>query len=385
MSTTATTTTAAGDPAGLRAVAFYLPQFHRVAENDAWWGEGFTEWTNVRKAVPLYPGHDQPVAPGALGYYDLTDPAARGAQADLARRHGVEAFCYWHYWFGDGRRILEGPFDAVVASGEPDLPFCLCWANQSWTGIWHGAPGRVLMEQRYPGPEDHRAHFEAILPAFRDPRYLRVGGRPVFAIYAPNDLPDPDAVVALWRGFAEGAGLPGLYLVGMGTDHANPALRAFDRTLTAGPGDFLSQRPLSTAARVARRVAGSRAGDALGGGLRRRMMAPINHPYREVVEHALAAPAAAGPRAAPCVLPGWDNTPRSGRRGVVFTGATPALFERYARRGAELAMRAPPGERLMFVKAWNEWAEGNVLEPTERDGEAYLEALDRVVRDNPGA
>lgn len=270
----------------------------------------------------------------------------------------------------------------VLASGEPDLPFCLCWANQSWTGVWHGAPGRVLMEQTYPGREDHRAHFEALLPAFLDPRHVTVGGRPLFAIYTPSLLPDPEGTLRLWRGFAEAAGLPGLYLVGMSNNPADPSLRHFDRVMPSGPGDFLEPRPLSLVARLLRRAAASNLGDHLGHSIRKRMMAPINYPYAEVVDHGLDMAEGIGPRAIPCVVPGWDNTPRSGRRGVVFTGSTPALFERYLRRGAAVAMRSPPGERLLFVKAWNEWAEGNVIEPTAADGTAYLEAVGRVVGDN---
>ena len=151
-----------------RAIALYLPQFHPIPENDAWWGSGFTEWTNTAKARPLFAGHHQPHVPADLGFYDLRLPETREAQAALARRYGIEGFCYYHYWFA-GRRILERPFDEVLASGKPDFPFCLCWANESWTGIWHGAPGRILIEQTYPGPADHAAHFSALRPRLRRP------------------------------------------------------------------------------------------------------------------------------------------------------------------------------------------------------------------------
>lgn len=170
-----------------RLIAYYLPQYHPIPENDAWWGDGFTEWTNVRRAKPLFKGHQQPVQPGKLGYYDLRDPAAREAQAELARGAGIEGFCYWHYWFG-GKQLLERPFNEVLASGKPDFPFCLAWANASWTGIWYGEPERILMEQTYPGVEDHIEHFNVLLPAFRDPRYLRVDSRPIFFVFQPANL-----------------------------------------------------------------------------------------------------------------------------------------------------------------------------------------------------
>ena len=177
-----------------RAVAFYLPQFFPIPENDQWWGPGFTEWTNTAKARPLFRGHVQPTLPADLGFYDLRVAETRQAQSDLARDYGVEAFVYWHYWFGEGDRILERPFREVLESGAPEVSFCLAWANQSWTGIWHDAGDKVLKHQRYPGPEDDQRHFDAILPAFRDERYLRVDGKPVFYVFRPEELPDARGV-----------------------------------------------------------------------------------------------------------------------------------------------------------------------------------------------
>ena len=171
-----------------RAVAFYLPQYFPIPENDEWWGPGFTEWTNTAKARPLFPGHRQPTLPSELGFYDLRVAETRQAQSELAQEHGVEAFAYWHYWFGNGDRILERPFAEVLASGKPGISFCLAWANQTWTGIWHGAKDRILKQQTYPGPEDEQRHFDTVLPAFRDERYLRVDGKPVFYVFRPEEL-----------------------------------------------------------------------------------------------------------------------------------------------------------------------------------------------------
>ena len=198
----------------VRIVALYLPQFHPIAENDQWWEPGFTEWTNVAKARPRFPGHYQPRLPGELGFYDLRVPETREAQAALAKAHGIEGFCYWHYWFGNGRRLLERPFTEVLRSGTPDLSFCLAWANGTWTGIWHGAPDRILIEQTYPGESDERAHFEVVAEAFEDPRYLRVDGRPVFYIYDPSALPDPQNFLDRWRNWAHDRGLGGVFFIG---------------------------------------------------------------------------------------------------------------------------------------------------------------------------
>lgn len=360
------------------AIAFYLPQFHQIPENDQWWGSGFTEWTNVRKAIPLFPGHAQPHIPTDLGYYDLTDAKARQEQSDLALAAGIEAFCYWHYWFGNGRRILEEPFQRVLEAGAPELPFCLCWANQSWTGVWHGAPNRLLIEQTYPGEEDYEAHFRVVLEAFRDPRYLRVDGKPVFVVYEPEELPDSTAFVALWRRLAIEAGLPGLHLIGMGNDPVSSALVPFDAALMNAPGDFLRRRELNGLQRVARRVAASKAGRIFPNALRAKMGAPRIFQYDEVVEDAFSD-LPEGPRYYPCIIPGWDNTPRSGRRGLVIRGASAALFRAYLERAVERVSKNPPGRRLVFIKAWNEWAEGNYLEPDTFQGDTNLREVKRLL------
>jgi lipopolysaccharide biosynthesis protein len=165
-----------------RIIALYLPQYHPIPENDAWWGKGFTEWTNTAKARPLFRGHYQPHVPADLGFYDLRVPETRLAQATMAREYGIEGFCYYHYWFA-GTRLIERPFNEVLASGQPDFPFCLCWANQTWTGAWHGLMNQILIEQTYPGTDDHRRHFDTLLPAFLDRRYMTVDGKPIFVFF----------------------------------------------------------------------------------------------------------------------------------------------------------------------------------------------------------
>ncbi|MQR99859.1 glycosyltransferase WbsX family protein [Gluconobacter aidae] len=365
--------------AEVRKIAFYLPQFHRIHENDMWWGEGFTEWTNVRKARPLFKGHVQPILPRELGYYDLLDEQVYTAQAQMAQNHGIEGFCYWHYWFGNGKRILEKPFNKVLETGKPDFPFCLCWANQSWTGVWHGAPGRVLMEQTYNGAADMRAHFAFLAQAFRDPRYITFNKRPVFPIYGVRDLPDPPAYIMALRNLAIEHGFPGLHIIGMANSDTDKLLTCCDQVMPFGPGDYLEHRRLGVLKRVLRRLACTSQADCLPDVVRKAMNAPIHYSFQDVVNQAFKD-LPASPNYIPCVTTGWDNTPRSQRRGVVFEGYSPELLGEYVRK-AVLRNRQVGGDNFIFFKAWNEWAEGNILEPEMRFGLKPLEAVAVALKD----
>ena len=355
----------------MEVIAHYLPQFHPVPENDEWWGTGFTEWTNVTKARPLFRGHVQPHLPSDLGFYDLRVPETREAQADLARRYGVTAFCYWHYWFA-GKRLLERPFDDVLTSGSPDLPFCVAWANQTWSGIWHGAPDRILIEQTYPGPDDEARHFEYLLTAFRDQRYLRIDGRPVMHIYKPGELPEPARFVERWQTMAQKAGLDGLYLIaGLGeTPYPTYKEDGYDAGVYY-QFPFGEERVPTVWDRAVGRAQGSAVGRAMG---QTRTVGPKRYPYAEVFPE---IPAGLQGPIFPCVYPNWDNTPRSGRGGVLATGATPERFANHMRRALEIARALPEGEQVVFIKSWNEWAEGNYLEPDRETGHARGDALAR--------
>jgi lipopolysaccharide biosynthesis protein len=346
-----------------RVIAYYLPQFHPIPENDEWWGRGFTEWTNTAKARQLFKGHYQPHIPADLGYYDLRLPETRDAQAAMARKYGVEAFCYYHYWFA-GRRLIERPFNEVLASGEPDFPFCLCWANQTWTGIWHGAPNRVLIEQTYPGMEDHRRHFDTLLPAFCDKRYLKVDGKPMFMVYNLDELPDSDRVLEFWRELASKAGLPGLFLV---AEHRlpdwDPKQHGYDAAVTISLWRWADKwvswnQPVKKIRRKYRQLRGM----------------PTVHHYEQVSD-SIVTERTSGIENFPCVVPNWDNTPRSGSNGLVLHGSTPELFRRHLRRALDRMRDVPREHRIVFVKSWNEWAEGNHLEPDRKFGLRYLEVL----------
>lgn len=358
-----------------RVVAFYLPQFHQIPENDEWWEPGFTEWTNVKRARPLFRGHNQPRVPGQLGYYDLRNPEVRQQQGNLADESGIEAFCYWHYWFGSGRRILELPFNEVVSSGKPATSFCLAWANQTWTGIWHGAPNRILMEQTYPGREDERQHFLSLLPAFNDSRYMTVDGKPVFVVYDAESLPNSEGFVVHWRRLAEEAGFPGMYMIGMSNLLSHPALKPFDSTMQFGPTDFLARQPyLSATARVLRIVSNKLFVNLLTDRLKRRLQLPARYDFADVVSSAFSD-YRKGDRNIPCVLSGWDNTPRCGRRGLVLENFSAELFREYLARAISHVESNAPQERIVFIKAWNEWAEGNYLEPDATRGSELLDVV----------
>lgn len=345
-----------------RAIAFYLPQFHPIPENDEWWGKGFTEWRNVARARPLYRGHWQPNVPADLGFYDLRLAETRQAQADLASAHGIEGFCYWHYWFA-GRTLLDRPFREVLQSGEPRFGFCLGWANESWSGVWHGAPDRALVEQTYPGMADHARHFEALLPAFCDDRYLRVRGKPIFYIYRPTEIPELERFLDCWRSRAVSLGLGGVYFVGGNIDLRTGTRLGLD-AVAPNPRDELRTRSLLSRLRT-RVAAGYRRG-------------PRVYPYRFLanLDYGRSGPTCT---VLPCVISNWDNTPRSGRRGVVFEGSTPELFASALRRAVEAVDGLPSQERVVWIKSWNEWAEGNYIEPDTRFGQGYLRAAKDVI------
>jgi len=322
---------------------------------------GFTEWTNVARARPIFRGHRQPRLPADLGFYDLRLPEARHAQAALAAEYGIHGFCYYHYWF-NGRRLLERPFNDVLASGQPDFPFCLCWANESWTRRWLGEDREVLLTQTY-SPEDDLEHARWLAGAFSDSRYLRTDGRPIFLVYRPADLPSARRTTDVWRQtcMREGVGEP--YLIGVDAHCPGRDFRddGFDATLVFEPqlgalqgafDDGFSRRKLARNLRVGVMHGRVKAYDY------REARATMNRRVRNFPTIR-------------SVFVRWDNTPRRGAHGIVMVSSSPEAF------GHELrwASTGLPESQLLFINAWNEWAEGNYLEPDQEFGMAYLEAL----------
>ncbi|MBP6898901.1 MAG: glycoside hydrolase family 99-like domain-containing protein [Burkholderiaceae bacterium] len=350
----------------MRTIAIHLPQFHPIPENDAWWGKGFTEWTNVTKARPVVPGHTQPHLPADLGFYDLRLPEARLAQAELARQYGIDAFCYYHYWF-TGKQVLERPVREIVASGQPDFPFCLCWANENWTRAWDGRSNQALLEQHYSDADDE-AHIRHLLPILADARYLRVGGRPVLLVYRTELLPQPQRTAETWRREAARAGLGDLYLMRVESfrSDVNPTEIGFDAAMEFAP-DWrqVRARQHGRLHRIAARL-----GLYPRGYLEHRFAE-----YDDLVADMLAKPQP-GFRRHRCVTPGFDNSARRKKDATIFVNGTPQAYGRWLEQvlQAEAALQCPADEKLVFVNAWNEWAEGNHLEPCQRWGRAYLEA-----------
>jgi len=348
----------------VRAIAFVLPQFHPIPENNEWWGKGFTEWSNVTKAKPLFEGHYQPHLPADLGFYDLRLPEAREAQAALAREYGIHGFCYYHYWF-NGRRILERPVDEIVASGRPDFPFCLCWANENWTRRWDGEDQEILLKQNY-SPEDDVQHIRALAKYFQDPRYIRIDKKPLMLIYRVANLPDPAGTVSRWRAEMEKLGFPGIFLCNVENIPGDRVPRSvgFDAAIEFAPDSTVipKAKRRSLPWRVARK-------------LRLVDRTFKNHyisSYSELMQRMLSKPPVDYPRFSG-ITPSWDNSARRKMGALIFEGATPQLYGQWLSEIVKRTRQRPPAEQVIFINAWNEWAEGNHLEPCTRWGRAYLE------------
>ncbi|WP_102417683.1 glycoside hydrolase family 99-like domain-containing protein [Mycobacterium sp. 4858] len=354
----------------MKAIAFYLPQFHPIPENDQWWGRGFTEWVNVAKARPLFRGHHQPHIPADMGFYDLRLRETRIAQADLARQYGIGGFCYYHYWF-NGKLLLEKPLEAVLADKEPDFPFCVCWANENWNRRWDGREHEVLIEEdheRY----DPDAHFEYLGKAFFDPRYIRVDGKPVFLIYRIDQFPDIRSTIARWRAKAQSMGLPGVYLCSVRShmhsmDDAETIALGFDAVVGFEP-HFRTLQPQLVAS--SRRYLIPRLLNRLRGN------EFVVYDYAAMVSAAMERQETIA-RRFPCVTPSWDNSARSGR--VIIQNDNADLFETWLRDAANRVASYPEDEQIVFINAWNEWAEGCHLEPDLRNGHRFLEAVRKVL------
>lgn len=346
----------------VRAIAYYLPQFHPFPENDEWWGKGFTEWRNVSKAIPRYRGHLQPRLPDALGFYDLRLREVMVEQAALAKRHGVSGFCFYHYWF-DGKRLLQRPLEMLLADRSIDLPFCICWANENWTRTWSGQESSVLISQAYSDQGD-LDFADSLVPIVSDPRYIRIDGRPLVMLYRPGHLPDAAATVARWRQRFIQSGLPDPYVVmPQAFDVDDPRPFGLDAAVGFPPHNVGFNLPNLRAEQ-----------ELLDTNFTGRVC-----DYDSMVQAALAlAPTAY--KLFPGVCPSWDNEARRPGRGFSLKGSTPAKYGAWLTAACCKAMQQPnPDERIVFINAWNEWAEGAYLEPDRHHGFAFLRETARAI------
>ena len=364
----------------LDIIAFYLPQYHPFKENDEWWGKGFTEWTNVGKAKPLFKGHNQPRVPTELGYYDLRLPIIREQQAQLAKEAGVTAFCYWHYWFGNGKRLMADVFNEVLESGKPDFPFCLGWANHSWySKLWNTdgtTSNKLLIEQTYPGIEDEKEHFEFLLKAFKDARYVKVNGKPLLYIFAPSDL--PDEYIRNFKEWTIKAGFPGLYLVAnltMSNQIKEEMLkRGFDAVTYQRLGGTTSVflKKIGRAGRGLRKLSQKIKGFILN-------RPPYMTDYEKYYPYFITSQDEEED-VIPSLVPQWDHTPRSGWNGTFFVNATPDNFYKHSLDVLKMVKRKK--NKIVFLKSWNEWGEGNMMEPDMTYGRGFIDALKKAIEDS---
>lgn len=376
----------------MKVIAFYLPQFHNIPENDEWWGDGFTEWVNVKKAKPLFEGHKQPCVPLNGNYYNLLDDDVKIWQAKIAKEHGVYGFAYYHYWF-NGKMLLEKPMEQMLANEKVDMPFCICWANEAWTKAWVGDTKKILILQSYGREKEWEEHFNYLLPFFKDARYIKEDGKPLVLIYRPHIIDCLEEMVTYWRKLAVENGFSGLVFAAQNIDPDSREMldQVFDRFIeyqpTVARNDLSrANNKFQTLKKIRRRVA--REVDKYFGidllRLGQSALSKINQMDRIPYEDAWNAILARKPESDknyPGAFVRWDNSPRHGERARIYYGESPEKFENYMKEQIRRARDVYHKDKL-FIYAWNEWAEGGYLEPEEEYGYRYLEAIRSALEDN---
>lgn len=361
-------------------LAFYLPQYYPTKENNEWYGAGFTEWTNVAKAKPCFRGHIQPKIPADLGFYDLRSSEVREKQAIMAREAGVTAFCYYDYWFGDGSVMLEKPLEAVLSSKKPEFPFCLCWANHSWyKKDWNPSIGRLeqklLKEQKYCGVNDYISHFNKLLPAFKDSRYYKIDGRNVYMILGLNDFDDFTQFRDIWNKMAQENGLKEFYFLSYTSEIKVARSERFLKTEGTAISLLYNNKynqNYSLLNRIKVRI-------------KTEISKALNYPlyaipYSKAIER-LLDPVLKENRLIPVVFPNWDYTARRGNSDLIFYNSTPELFKKHVKHAFELIKDKPLDNQIVFLKSWNEWGEGNYMEPDLEYGCGRLNALKEAIEE----
>jgi hypothetical protein len=347
----------------IKLIAFYLPQYHPIPENDEWWGKGFTDWRNVSKAVPQFVGHYQPHLPDELGFYDLRLIEVQKQQIELAKNYGVYGFCFHYYWF-NGKRLLEKPLNQFISHPELDFPFCICWANENWTRRWDGMENEVLIAQTH-SPENDIEFIKDLAPLFRDPRYIRINGRPILIVYRVPLLPDAKATAKRWRDYCREQGFGELYLIAAQTfGFKDPRECGFDAAVEFPPHTMPGCPPMINRVDLVNPNSHGEIFDFDG-------FVKAQQYLQRVPYNLFKA-----------VVPGWDNTARRPNNGSIFHGSNPQNYKEWLGNVAEWTREAhPPEERIVFINAMNEWGEGAHLEPDLKYGYAYLQSTLEVVRD----
>lgn len=356
----------------VKFIAFYLPQFHPSDQNDKWWGKGFTEWRTVTTAKSLYRGHHQPNIPRDLGFYDLRLPEVRSEQAKLAAEYGVDAFCYWHYWFGDGKRLLDLPFKEVLRLKKPNFPFCLAWANHSWYKKNWGGKGKdeLLIEQTYPGVDDYIAHFYEMLPAFKDDRYIKVGNKLFFIIYDPLASSEISLFIETWRKLAKENGINDFYFVGKDSDS-----RHKEKILSVGCNAIYNDNVF----RIHRKQ--PKYSKALYLLKRKLLKLPTVFNYKDAIDYMITEEEAKE-NVLPVIAPNWDHSPRSGAKNIILHKSHPKYFRKVVEIAMNVVKNKSKENQIVLIKSWNEWGEGNYLEPDLQFGLGMLQELKSVKEKN---
>jgi len=356
----------------IKPIAIYLPQFHPIPENDSWWGKGFTEWTNVAKAEPRFKGHYQPHLPADLGFYDLRLEEARLAQEAMAKEYGIYGFCYYHYWF-NGKRILHEPLDRKLKNLKEDLPFMICWANENWTRIWNGGDKDVLLEQNYSEEDDYN-HILHLITYFKDDRYIKVNGKPVLIIYRPALLPNIEKTINSWREETKKAGFPDLYIgFSQNFDKWDPTSKGFDFAHEFQP-NFSNVPSISQNTNLTKKILLK-----LSKKLKHKKEEKTNYiNYTSFVDKQLELDFKKD--VYPAITPMWDNSARRKENPFILHNSTPLKYKEWLHHIKENYPWDSMPEKFLFINAWNEWAEGNHLEPCQKWGRAYLEATNEVLK-----
>ncbi len=374
-----------------RVIALYLPQFHPIPENNKYWGEGFTEWTNVAQAKPLFKGHYQPRIPADLGFYDLRLPQVRKKQAELAKEAGIEGFCYWHYWFGNGKEVLQMPFDEVVKTKEPNFPFCLGWALHDWTTkTWEKGSAKekdvIIFKQEFLGEEDDTNHFYRLLSAFKDERYIKVDGKLLFSILVPRAMPEPKRFMDLWNRLAKENGLPGFHFVGIIDSMptiSSQNINCIDKAINDNIDDAKSMgfdAIGTTDQKYAELKTGGKIRKIVFAAMRKLSLSNVidKYDYAKIIDN-FYSPSDSREDVYPQLLAGWDRSPRSGKKAIIYYNNTPQTFEKAVKKALECVKNKQPEHRIVFLNSWNEWGEGAYVEPDIKYGKAKLEVLKKYL------